>query len=355
MKVDNANLILSSQHSSTEKHSVTESLRMWTGNRRPDFEQREGASPIPRHTPDKVTLSDAGRAAAADKAAVPDDMDDAVKGDPRMQLLIAMVEKMTGRKIRIFSADDLKSDTPPPPEIKDPKQAAPAQPPSAGFGVEYDYHESHHESEQTRFAAEGVVRTADGREIRFSLQLEMSREFSREVDVSVRLGDATRQKKDPLVINFNGTAAQLTDQTFSFDLDTDGKADNINFVGAGSGFLALDRNGDGRINNGSELFGPATGNGFSELATYDQDHNGWIDENDAVYKDLRIWAKDAKGDDMLSDLKEKSVGAIALANAGTEFSIKNADNDLQGQVRSTGIYLSEDGSAGTVQQIDLAV
>lgn len=350
MKIESSSFLLSGSHSAVEQHSVRESLRMWGGERRPDSERDE--TPPPAQRADKVTLSEAAVQAAAKPEAA--EAEDAAENDPQLSLLIAAVEMLTGRKIKVAKLKDIAPDTPPP-EIKDPK-AAPAQPqPTAGYGVEYDYHESHYEAEQTTFAAEGVVKTADGQEIRFSLQLEMRREFSQEVDVNVRLGDAARQKKDPLVLNFNGTAAQLTERKFSFDLDADGTAEQVSFVGAGSGFLALDRNHDGKINDGGELFGPSTGNGFSELAALDADHNGWIDENDPIYSQLRVWTKDAKGNDALAGLKEKGIGAVSLSRIATEFSLKNPQNDLQGQIRSSGVYLNEDGSAGSVQQIDLAV
>lgn len=51
-------------------------------------------------------------------------------------------------------------------------------------------------------------------------------------------------------------------------------------VRPGGVFLALDKNGDSVINDGKELFGAATGQGFKELAIYDSDKNYWIDEND---------------------------------------------------------------------------
>ena len=65
---------------------------------------------------------------------------------------------------------------------------------------------------------------------------------------------------------------------------SDGRKDNISFVQPGSGFLAVDKNNDGKINNGKELFGPNTGNGFDELAKYDSDGNQWIDESDPSLK-----------------------------------------------------------------------
>src|SRR5699024_10596335 len=128
----------------------------------------------------------------------------------------------------------------------------------AGWGVEYDLHEVHHEVEQTSFDAQGVIKTADGKEITFTYELEMEREFYSETNVSVRAGDA--KLKDPLVINFGGTAAQLTLQKFDFDLDADGAKDKVSRVQSGSGFLALDKNGNGAIDDGSELFGAKSGN-----------------------------------------------------------------------------------------------
>jgi hypothetical protein len=140
---------------------------------------------------------------------------------------------------------------------------------------------------------------------------------------------------------------------FQFDLNSDGTKEQIAFVAPGSGFLALDKNGDGTINNGSELFGPGTGNGFKDLAAYDSDGNGWIDENDAVFNNLRIWTKDSAGNDQLFTLSQKGVGALYLGNVATPFSVKDEQNALLGQVRSTGIFLQENGTVGTLQQVDL--
>jgi hypothetical protein len=216
----------------------------------------------------------------------------------------------------------------------------------------YDYYESHYESEATSFSAEGVVRTADGKQINISLELNMSREFFTEQSINIRAGDAL---KDPLVINFDGNAAQLTQREFSFDIDADGRSDQIAFVQPGSGFLALDKNADGMINDGSELFGPQTGNGFEELAAYDLDNNQWIDENDAIYEGLRIWSKDSDGNDQLVALGERGVGAIYLGRIDTPFLLKDSANETLGAVQESGIYLQEEGGVGTIQRLDLVV
>jgi len=135
----------------------------------------------------------------------------------------------------------------------------------------------------------------------------------------------------------------------------DGNAEQISFVGPNSGFIALDKNNDGTVNNGSELFGAASGNGFQDLAAFDQDKNGWIDDNDSVFSQLKVWTKDAQGNDSLTSLKSSGVGALYLGNVSTQFDLKTASNQSLGTVRASSVYLKENGSVGTLQDVDLTV
>jgi hypothetical protein len=209
------------------------------------------------------------------------------------------------------------------------------------------------EMESTTFATVGNVQTADGRSIDFNVQVSMSRAFVSKFDT---LETQEYILTDPLMINLDSDLASVTDQKFLFDLDADGKEESISFAGNGSGFLALDKNGDGKINDGSELFGTKSGDGFSDLAAYDEDGNGWIDENDSIFQKLKVWTKDEDGNDRLLDLKQADVGAIYLGSANTEYSLKNADNQTNGVIRKTGIYLKESsGMAGTISHVDLAI
>ena len=223
-----------------------------------------------------------------------------------------------------------------------------------GFSNQY----YHSESEQTEFSTRGIVKTADGREISFGLELQMSRSFkeyySENYDFSA-LQQAQKKYTDPLVINLDANIAGLSDQKFYFDLDCDGEEEEISSLQAGSGYLALDLNNDGIINDGSELFGTQSGNGFKDLAKYDTDGDGWIDEDDEIWEKLLIWCKDENGKDKLYTLAEAGVGAICLQNAQTEFALNSMkDNHNNGVIRNTGIFLYENGSVGTVQHLDLA-
>jgi len=207
------------------------------------------------------------------------------------------------------------------------------------------------ESEVTAFNSVGYANTADGRTINFNVTVEMSRSFEaafESVSFSTRFCD-------PLVLNVGSDVTSISDKKFRFDLDCDGNEEMISAANNGSMFLALDKNGDGKINNGSELFGAKTGDGFEELAQYDQDGNGWIDEADDIFNRLVLWTKDDKGNDVKVSLRDADVGAIYLGNARTQFSLNDDSNTTHGQVRSTGIYLKESGGAGTIQHVDLAI
>lgn len=372
MKIASSNVNMATSRTYAEQYERSESLRFWTSGQRPDFEHRNNrAGPIDQIKAYIVDLSEKAKYTLKEKvryelrqqerAKLTDQVDEIADNEltdeekTKIYLVEKMVEMFTGKKIKITiprirenAAKCTAANTPVP---ADSAQAA--QPQRAGWGLEYDFHEKYSESEITTFSASGIIKTADGKEIEFSVDLNMSRQFTQEQNIRIRAGDAL--KTDPLVINFDGTAAQLTQTKFSFDLDSDGTEESVSFAGPGSGFLALDLNGDGTINNGTELFGPGTGNGFAELAGYDQDKNGWIDENDSIYQDLRIWTKDADGNNQLFALGEKGIGAIYLGNASTPFAVKDTANNLLGEVKSTSIYVNENGTVGTVQQIDLAI
>ena len=216
------------------------------------------------------------------------------------------------------------------------------------------------EQEDTSFSTVGSVRTKDGREINFNVNVNMSRRCEEYYKEQLNVAEFTLH--DPLVINLDTDVAEVSDQTFYFDLDADGKEEEISVLN-GSGYLALDKNGDGTINDGSELFGTRNGDGFADLAQYDEDGNGWIDENDSIWSKLKIWCKDENGNDVLYKLSDKGVGAICLQNASTDFTLQgdrkaqdgttnaNATNAV---IRKTGIFLYENGNVGTVQHVDMA-
>ncbi|NLY74280.1 MAG: hypothetical protein GX075_03150 [Firmicutes bacterium] len=348
MKIVDAVVSLASIHHSAKEIRTEESLSFWA-----EFQPRlEAGKTTPVQIRRAVTdweqfLSELEKILEKYRIEISPIGEDQIRVENLDQVKLKILERLlyvlTGKKVR-FKA------------LRRPDATFLLKPvtgnhPQPAFHLEYIRRETIRESEKLLFTAEGVIKTADGREIDFNTQMFVSREFAALSNISTEAGKLI----DPLVINFDGPAAVITETKFSFDLDCDGNLEMIPFVGEGSGLLALDLNGDHIINNGSELFGAVTGNGFEELSRYDGDQNGWIDEADEIFDRLLIWTKDADGQDSLFALGQKGVGAIYLGNVDARFSVSNRENQLVGQYQKAGIFLREDGTVGTMQQVDFVV
>jgi len=372
MNVVSSELHLSSAHRFERVETVTERLQI---NARGPASSAEGAQG--RGHALGVMISNQGRALAAAETAASAAKDVSAKGesstdaiesaaegarkDPANQLLIALVEHLTGRRLRLFDCEPIPAD-----RCRDGEAAGAAEggppntdssPPAgaSGRGMSLHYQRSHslQEYEATHFSARGVIRTADGQDIRFAVDIAMERSYYERSEVDIRIGEGER--KDPLVINYSGSAAQLRDQRFAFDLDADGELDNLPTLASGSGYLVFDRNGDGEVNDGSELFGAISGDGYADLNALDGDGNGWIDAADAVSDQLYLWIPDSGGDARLVPLEEAGVAALSTSSIATPFELRGEGNADLGAVRSAGLYLSTASTVGITQQIDLTV
>lgn len=341
MKIERATLLLDSSHDSFRREYAEESLRASGAD----------ASGVSTEVV-LVTISQAARStlerelsATKDRlapAAVTevDHGADPVDDDPMLALVKAMVELLTGRPVKTFSASDLEL-----PAGQAVRAPADWRPPVSVYRKRVS--EDH---EATRFVARGLVRTADGRDLKFELQMEMERHFRAETVTEIR---PERPRKDPLVLNFAGKATTLLDTRFRFDIDDDGNLDALPMLASGSGFLVFDRNGNGLADSGLELFGPRADDGFGELETLDQDGNGWIDEADAAFSHLGVWHPAGAGTARVVPLADLGIGALGLARIATPFSLRGANNDVLGEVRETGVALGEHGQAYVLQEIVL--
>lgn len=139
----------------------------------------------------------------------------------------------------------------------------------------------------------------------------------------------------PILIDINGDGFALTDKSHgvSFDLNADGQPDQIGWTTSGSdnAWLAFDRNGNGRIDNGSELFGNSTPqppaiepNGFLALEQFDRpaaggNGDGWIGPADSVFNVLRLW----------QDVNHNGISETSELHRLTELGVRRMDLDYR--------------------------
>lgn len=161
----------------------------------------------------------------------------------------------------------------------------------------------------------------------------------------------------PLIIDLDGDGVETiaVEQGVGFDIDADGNLDQTAWVAADDGLLVFDRNGDGQINDGSELFGQATAkadgttanDGFDALRDLDSDGNGVFDSADNDFSNVQVWQ------DKNSDGKAQEDELLNLEDIGLESINLNAEviNELnQGSI--AGLRSSWTDSSGQDHNID---
>ena len=155
----------------------------------------------------------------------------------------------------------------------------------------------------------------------------------------------------PIVLDLNGDGVTTTNAQdgVDFDLTASGRSQKVGWVGGGDGLLVMDRNQDGAINDGRELFGAATtlasgqraGNGYNALTELDSNHDRKIDASDGHFSDLKVWVD--RNHDGKSDLSELR-GLVDLGITELDLSYKSSDRmDNGNAVAMVSGYKTSDG------------
>lgn len=167
--------------------------------------------------------------------------------------------------------------------------------------------------------------------------------------------DDDAARADPLVIDLDGNGVEtLADKGIHFDYGGDGVKELTGWVAASDGLLVRDLNGDGKINNGRELFGNNTrlhdgstaSNGFQALTELDDNLDGSVDKFDKAWSSLQIWQdKNSNGetdDGELYSLDDAGITAIDIRYASSTFLDGNGEAH-----RQTSVVTRADGTTTT--------
>jgi hypothetical protein len=174
----------------------------------------------------------------------------------------------------------------------------------------------------------------------------------RTTTLSIESSRDTVQQADPIVLDLDGSGIRTTGvkEGVLFDIDGDGKLDRTSFVSGNSAFLALDRNGNGVIDNGKELFGDQHGhaNGYEALREFDDNGDGVIDAQDSVFDRLRLFQMDDQGKQVLTPLKQAGVESLNLQYVEMEKALNRHDF-----IAESSTFTRSDGSTGATADLML--
>lgn len=168
----------------------------------------------------------------------------------------------------------------------------------------------------------------------------------------------TAPKVDPLILDLNGdglVTTNLDQSNVYFDLDTNGFAERTAWVDANDGLLVLDRDGDGKITNGQELFGDQTllsngtraTSGFEALREFDDNKDGKIDASDIVYLKLKVW-QDLNRDGVSQAEEMKSLADVGIKAINLSSTFTGAADAMGNIQRRLGSFVKTDGSDGQI-------
>ncbi|MGK3273599.1 hypothetical protein ACSLNH_07975 [Comamonas kerstersii] len=169
--------------------------------------------------------------------------------------------------------------------------------------------------------------------------------------------------RDPIILDLDGDGLETVGLAGNvyFDHDGDGVLTQTGWAGANDALLVWDRNGNGAIDTGAELFGDFTPmpngtlapNGFAALAALDSNGDGVIDASDPAFHELKLWrdtSQDGKTDSgELSSLADAGIVSLNLANT-----LKNQNLANGNQLTREGSFTRTDGTTSAMGEFRLA-
>ena len=191
----------------------------------------------------------------------------------------------------------------------------------------------------------------------------LTEEELKEIGESYLEASTAQPPRDPLVIDLGATGIDLTslDNGVHFDLDNNGFAEQTAWIGEEDGFLVLDRNSNGVIDNGGELFGDQvtlqngelSKSGFEALSELDSNNDGKIDMDDEAFPQLKVWI-DANHNGVSESNELKTLTELKIETIGLEYTETNVTDEETGTLiaeTATVTFTDESGDGKKITAI----
>ena len=175
----------------------------------------------------------------------------------------------------------------------------------------------------------------------------------------------TPPRIDPLALDLDGDGIETVgigdwNNTVLFDHDGDGQKAGTGWLSGDDGWLVRDLNGNGTIDDGTELFGDNTRladgtrapDGFAALADLDSNQDGVIDANDAAFGELKVW-QDANQDGISQAGELKTLSELGIASISPTATVSGQAQNGN-TIDATATFTRTDGSTGAAGTLGLA-
>jgi Ca2+-binding RTX toxin-like protein len=174
-----------------------------------------------------------------------------------------------------------------------------------------------------------------------------------------KLWNDAKTVRSPIVLDLNGDGIKTTEvsqQTY-FDFDGNGFSEQTGWISSGDGLLVLDRNSNGLIDSGTELFGDQSilndgsksPNGFEALKDLDGNGDGTIDSSDSIYGSLKVWLDDGDGVTQSSELK--TLAELNIQSIDLGYSASQLIDEYGNEHKQISSFTKGDGSVSVAEDV----
>ncbi len=164
----------------------------------------------------------------------------------------------------------------------------------------------------------------------------------------------------PLVLDLDGDGVETDKENSSihFDHDNNGFAESSGWVGKDDGLLVRDINGNGQIDNGTELFGDNTvlsngqkaANGFEALKDLDSNNDGVFNSLDAAWNEVKVW-RDANGNGVVDENELLTLEQAGVSGINLDYQNTNTTDGNGNQHNQSGTFIKTDGTTGSIHDV----